>query len=674
LLAYLVIREDNKWSDVYKLIPGRRITVGRSPANQIVLRSEQASRYHAEVFLNEGTWTVRDLQSRNGTAVDKQRVTKDHPLEEGQEISIANCKMIFATNLDGIPGLNNDATVAISRTESGLELESAEKEIEQLDASATSDQPLIVSRRDKPTLLERDSLSEIGPGVGQAAHKLCRLAFELASQNSFAASAKLAVESLFESMQLSAGGIWLVEGQQEGGFPELALVASRSDEERSYRRVSGSLSKTVVESGQAVLAQDIDEDSNIGLRDSNGNILAQNVICAPLRIETRSGHQVVGLIHLYNTQSAQSLGTHDLDFTLAVADNLAQSYKSLRRQQRLSEDLNVTKREVSQLREQLGANSEIVGSSDAMQLVHMQIKQAAPTNATVLIRGESGVGKELIARAVHFASQRNKGAFVCLNCAALSESLLESELFGHEKGAFTGATERKVGKFEAADGGTLVLDEIGEMSPAIQAKFLRVIEGHPFERVGGSKAIKVNVRVIAATNRDLEQAVQQGIFRKDLYFRLKVVEIEVPPMRKRREDVLEIADHFLERFCNELGQKSKKFSPAAVERLRHYRWPGNVREIKNVVERAVVLSQHPVIEADELALSNLRTASETSMEIDIEKDFEPTTLAEIERRHILQTLNSVRWNKSKTAQILGIERSTLDRKIKRYDLERYRVS
>jgi len=212
-----------------------------------------------------------------------------------------------------------------------------------------------------------------------------------------------------------------------------------------------------------------------------------------------------------------------------------------------------------------------------MQQVMQQIARAAPSRATVLIRGESGVGKELVARAVHYSSQRSKNPFVCLNCAALSESLLESELFGHEKGSFTGATERKMGKFEQSDTGTLMLDEIGEMSPTIQAKFLRVLEGHPFERVGGSEQITVDVRVIAATNRDLEKDVADGRFRRDLYFRLHVLEILVPGLRKRPEDIPELAEYFLRKFNEETSRKLKGYSPRAMEKLLHYRWPGNVR-------------------------------------------------------------------------------------------------
>jgi len=279
-----------------------------------------------------------------------------------------------------------------------------------------------------------------------------------------------------------------------------------------------------------------------------------------------------------------------------------------------------------------------------------------------------------VARAVHFNSPRKNGPFVCLNCAALSETLLESELFGHEKGAFTGATERKIGKFEAAHKGTLMLDEIGEMSESIQAKFLRVLEGHPFERVGGSQAIKVDVRVIAATNRDLEKAVADGTFRRDLYFRLNVVDVVVPPLRRRsQEDIVELAEHFLERYKAETGRRLKGFSAAALDQLKRYRWPGNVRELRNVVERAVVLARSDRVELEDLNLSNLATAGDTGELVSNPLlEYEPITLEEAERRQIIATLRANDWNKSRTAAVLAIERSTLDRKIRRYGIRRDR--
>ena len=284
-------------------------------------------------------------------------------------------------------------------------------------------------------------------------------------------------------------------------------------------------------------------------------------------------------------------------------------------------------------------------------------------NATVLVRGESGVGKELVAAALHHASERSDEPLICLNCAALSPTLLESELFGHEKGAFTGATERKRGKFEAANGGTLMLDEIGEMSPEVQAKFLRVLEGHAFERVGGHEPIKVDVRVVAATNRDLQSMVREGKFRQDLYYRLHVVEILVPPLRERGKDCLQLAEYFLAQFNQEMGRRIEGFSDEAKKTLLEYSWPGNIRELKNVVERAVVLNTKNHIDVSDLALS---PASETRTSGSPSADAVEMTLAALEQIHIERVLRHTDGNKSRASAILGIERSTLDRKLKRF--------
>jgi DNA-binding NtrC family response regulator len=323
---------------------------------------------------------------------------------------------------------------------------------------------------------------------------------------------------------------------------------------------------------------------------------------------------------------------------------------------------------VKSLKDQLRLESELVGESPALTNIEGQVARVAETKATVLIRGESGVGKELVARALHNSSPRRDAPFVTMNCAALTESLLESELFGHEKGAFTGATERMIGKFEAADAGTIFLDEIGEMALSTQAKFLRVLEGHPFERVGGNTPIKVDVRVVAATNRPLEEAVRAGTFRRDLFFRLQVVQLDVPPLRDRVEDVPLLAEHFLKRFVRETGRKIRGFTDGAVAKLRGYRWPGNVRELRNVVERAVALGSGPTIDASDIWLSELDVGS--AVVAPLSHHFKPESLEEVEKRHILETLKHTDWNKSQAAAILGIERSTLDRKIKGYGLTR----
>jgi Nif-specific regulatory protein len=308
----------------------------------------------------------------------------------------------------------------------------------------------------------------------------------------------------------------------------------------------------------------------------------------------------------------------------------------------------------------------------------------------VLIRGESGVGKELVARAIHLRSARRDGPLVCLNCAALAPTLLESELFGHEKGSFTGATERKIGKFEAANGGTLLLDEIGEMSPELQAKFLRVLEGQPFERLGGSKPLQTSVRIIAATNRDLEEAVRAKEFRSDLYFRLRVIEIDVPPLRKRLSDIPQLAEHFLETFRKHADRRLDGFAPQTLELLCRYTWPGNVRELRNVIERAVVLGSGSTIMPEDVSLAPLGPVLAANAEaapvgsaasgVTAGEDgssgtyaapaYRAISLEQLEQEHIQATLAAVQGNKSRAAAILGVERSTLDRKLKRYELER----
>lgn len=670
MLAYLVIRDGTKWSDVFRLVPGRRITIGRATTNQIVVRDDLASRQHAEVFLADGRWNIRDLDSRNGVQVNGETIRGDHPLAVGDTIRIAGTQLAFVTDIanayravDGDasqPVDGNDTIAAAPWGQSGQPSTGDE-------TGELMEPTVITHRRQNTRLLESPQLEAAGESkLGAAAAKLCKLAFDLARQTDTKGIAQIAINGLIDGTQADAGAV-LAVSRSEDGAPQLQVLASRSDRLPVYRTISRYLADTVLREGEAVLARDVAGDSRLDIRDSRGEVLSSSVICAPIR----SGRRVLGLIHLYSTDSNATLDPVDLEFTLAVAENMAVALVASHRQQVLADDLSKSRNELDQLRKRLADDSELVGSSPAMLEVHGQVLRAAPSNATVLVRGESGVGKELVARAVHFASPRRRGPFVCLNCAALTESLLESELFGHEKGAFTGATERKIGKFEAAHKGTLMLDEIGEMSLGIQSKFLRVLEGHPFERVGGSKPIKVDVRVIAATNRDLESAVREGAFRKDLYFRLHVLEIRVPPLRKRPDDLVELADHFLARFNGETGRKLQGFSPDALRKMREYRWPGNVRELKNVVERAVVLARGERIEASDLVLTSLATTGESFEALPVRADeYAPVSLTEMERRHILATLKATGWNKSQAAGILEIERSTLDRKIRKYGLRR----
>jgi DNA-binding NtrC family response regulator len=323
--------------------------------------------------------------------------------------------------------------------------------------------------------------------------------------------------------------------------------------------------------------------------------------------------------------------------------------------------------EAKQLRARLDdryARHNIIGSSPSMKWVFEVVDQVAPTRATVLITGESGTGKELVAAAIHQRSPRAKGPFVKVHCAALAESLLESELFGHEKGSFTGAVARREGRFSLADGGTLFLDEIGEVSPAIQVKLLRFLQEHEFERVGGDRPIQVDVRIIAATNRDLVQMVKDGKFREDLYYRLNVVSLEMPPLRDRRTDIPALAQFFFERFVKETGKPLEGFTTEALERLVAHDWPGNVRELENAVERAVVMAQGSKIEARHLPSTVVPNAGidPGSSKLQVPG----ASLAEIERHAILATLEATGGSTSKAAEILGISVRKIQYKLHEY--------
>jgi len=305
---------------------------------------------------------------------------------------------------------------------------------------------------------------------------------------------------------------------------------------------------------------------------------------------------------------------------------------------------------------------DLIGKGPAMQQVFELIRNVAPTQATVLITGESGTGKELVAKAIHAISPRRYEPFIALSCGALPDTLLESELFGYEKGAFTGAAHTKKGRFEMADGGTLFLDEVGEISLKTQIDLLRVLQEKAFRRLGGTDLVKVDVRIISATNRDLAQAITQGIFRSDLFYRLNVVGLHLPPLRERREDIPLLAKHFLRRYAIEINKKIERLAPSALELLMEYNWPGNVRELENAIERAVVISP-----GHELAAKDFTFLQPGSGLLD-----EPSArnLQALEKLHIHRILEENHWNISKTAVDLGIDRVTLYNKIKKYGFER----
>jgi DNA-binding NtrC family response regulator len=313
----------------------------------------------------------------------------------------------------------------------------------------------------------------------------------------------------------------------------------------------------------------------------------------------------------------------------------------------------------------------IVGSSPALQRVLDIVKKVAKSNTTVLIRGETGTGKELIAGAIHHNSLRSSRNFVKVNCAALQENLLESELFGHEKGAFTGADKQRIGRFEQADGGTLFLDEIGDMSASTQAKILRVLQEHEFERLGGTRTLRVDVRIIAATNRNLTQMVQEGRFREDLFYRLNVVSVETPPLRDRKDDIAALADFFVKRFAAELKKKVEGVHGDALKVLMRHNWPGNIRELENVIERAVLLADGGLVGVGDLQIGEQSAPTAAGGDRALAVKIPPTgiPLEEIERQAVVEALRMSNWVQKDAAELLGISPRVMNYKIKILSIE-----
>ncbi|MFO0866208.1 MAG: sigma 54-interacting transcriptional regulator [Gemmataceae bacterium] len=637
---FLVLRHDDGYGDVHPLEVGQRYTLGRANTSRIVLKDELASREHAEVSFSEGHWRLRDLKSLNGTRVRGETLSPDGEweLSPADEFQIGRTNIVFVEEFNQLPEIGSPAPADSLQIRKRL---GNTRFLTPLPPAGEEDTTTVGGKTTATRSLSRDlSL-------------LYRLAFDMGSATVFEDLARVVLDGLLES--IPAADVGAILTLKEGRNLEVTVNRHRDPSLRFYSPVSEFVSHEVLQSREAVLAEDVARDRYLRHRESLTHLGATSLICAPIIV----GPKVHGLIHLYGTDPHKVLNAEDLEFVVAVSKQLAIAVGQLMRQESLQE-------ENAQLRTQLGVESELVGSSQSIAHIHEQISRVASTNATVLVRGESGSGKELIARAIHYSSPRKAGPFVCLNCAAITETLLESELFGHEKGAFTGATEKKVGKFEAANRGTIFLDEIGEMAVNTQAKLLRVLEGHPFERVGGGTLIKTDVRVVAATNQPLEKLIAEGKFRRDLFFRLQVVEIQAPPLRERRDDIPILANHFLQRFVREAGRRIRGFSPAALKKMEAYDWPGNVRELRNAVERAVALSKGQVLEPSDIWLSSLELATGSA----IHPAYEPVTLEEIEKRHILATLEHTEWNKSQAAAILAIERSTLDRKIKSYQLNR----
>jgi Nif-specific regulatory protein len=463
---------------------------------------------------------------------------------------------------------------------------------------------------------------------------------------------------------LRRGSLTLLNRETGEIYIEAAHGLSPSQQRRGRYKVGEGIIGQVFQTGKPAVIPRVSQEPRYlnrtgALEPGDGEGISY--ISVPIKLE----NQVIGALSVDKPYSERANLQEDVRLLSIIASLVSQAVKLRQRAQEerdrlIEENLRLTEELKDRFRP-----SNIIGNSGAMQEVYDLIAQVSRSDATVLIRGESGTGKELVAHAIHYNSLRAARPFIKVSCAALPESVIESELFGHEKGAFTGAVAARKGRFELADGGTLFLDEVGDLSPALQIKLLRVLQEREFERVGGTGTIRVNVRLIAATNVDLEGYIGEGRFRQDLYYRLNVFPIHIPPLRDRKADILLLADHFAEKYSRSNHKNVRRISTPAIDMLMAYHWPGNVRELENCIERAVLLSADEVIHGHHLP-PTLQTAEASGTAF---RGRLRTALANVERELLLDALKSTRGNMAKAARTLGVSERIMGLRVHKYGLD-----
>ncbi len=494
---------------------------------------------------------------------------------------------------------------------------------------------------------------------------LADIAKALAESLDLDTSLKAILKSLDTHLKLQRGTIALLESDGETLNIRVAHGIDEQSQQQATYKVGEGVTGTVVQTGKEIVVPDISEDSRFldktqSRRDATGDHIA--FFCVPVKLEGKT----IGALSVDRKVQADDDFDRNVKLLNIIATMVAQAVK-------LHNIFEIERREIREenirLQQELRSKFNIhnmIGTSNAMREVYRLIEQVADSNATVLINGESGTGKDLVAHAVHYNSYRSQKPFVKVNCTALPDTLLESELFGHEKGSFTGAVDRKIGRFERAHGGTIFLDEIGDFSLDLQVKLLRVIQFKEFERLGGTETIKANVRIIVATHKNLEEQIQQGLFREDLYYRINVFPIYLPPLRDRKDDIMLLADHFLEGYARENKKKIERISTPAIEMLTSYHWPGNVRELENCIERAVLVADGSVIRSEHLPPS-LQMARKTDAPVT------GRTFTEIientERELIVDALKKCGGQQRRAAKELGLTERIIGYKIKKYNIK-----
>ncbi len=607
------------------------ISIGREASNGIAVVDPSVSRKHCLLSGQEGKFRVRDLDSRNGTLVNGAGV-EEQWLQHGDEIAAGDSSFLFLLE-------DEDPRPAAG----GVEFE---------DRQATAETTIIHPR--DVVYLQPERLSRELPASSSIARnlnallKISRIVHAIRDLNDLQGQL---LDLIFEVVPAGRGAILLAdrEGQQFNSM----FARMRQAGQTPLVKVSRTVARQVLEQGIAILGSDVPGSEELREVESLAASQVRSLLCVPLTVFQR----VIGCIYLDSDSLSNRLHEEHLQLVTAIAGISAVALENARRLQWLEQENERLTVEISQER-------SLVGEGARMKDVYQFLKRASPTDSTVLIEGESGTGKELAARALHRNSPRTNKPFVAINCSAIPETLLEDDLFGHERGAFTGAASQKKGRLEVADGGVVFLDEIGELAPALQVKLLRVLQEREFERVGGTYPIKVDIRVIAATNCNLEQAVRDGKFRQDLYYRLAVLRITMPALRERQEDIPMLVRHFVQKHAKRCKVKPRPISREALSCLVNYDWPGNVRELENAIERALVLGSSDMILPEDLPESLLERTPPPEM---TEAKYH-AAVKELKKQLILDAVEQSH-SYADAARILGVHPNYLHRLIRNLELK-----
>jgi Nif-specific regulatory protein len=594
------------------------VTIGRGTSNDICLADKALSRTHCTIGSVGGVWRIHDAQSSNGTFVNGTQVI-DHALRDRDSIELGESAFLF---------MSNDAPARVP---------------------AIADRPShIVDRLDVADTVYLTH-KNTGPHHGLRLERDLRALLAIST----------AINALTTEDDLTQQLLELLANTLPAD--QIAIVAADASGEGTIVGVRQLGGQPATEVNRTLFTQAMQERTSLLTRGTateppevEGTATASaSILCVPLVVRDRA----LGALYL-TAVHGDAFDSDHLQFATAVANLSAVALDNVRQVASLH-------RERARLQADLAVDRNLVGRSAPMQRIYEMVAKVARADVTVMITGETGTGKELVARALHFNSPRAKRPFVAVNCAALTDTLLESELFGHERGAFTGAVAQKKGRLEIADGGTLFLDEIGEMAPALQSKLLRALQLHEFERVGGTRAVRVDIRVIAATNRDPVAEVAAGRFRSDLYHRLHVVQIHVPPLRERREDIPALAAHFLQRAAQRAARPVRGIAPETVKYLVAYDWPGNVRELENTIQRAVVLGDSDYIVRDDLPDVVLDVPTPNGSE----RPRFHEAVRNAKMKTIVDAFREARRSYTDTARLLGLHPNYLHRLIKNLDLK-----